>query len=214
MKSLKQQLLEFAARKAISKAIDIAAYEGIGAVKRAKRAPRGAARLFDNPVTKPDNQRKYHTMSFQDQAAFDGPRTQAPRNRGTQRYSNDEPVELWVNTVIVRKDGDEPARILTGRPMRAFNDERDVTTNNDEFNRDNAMNNVFVRRMRADAEELGLGETKYYGPGVKYDKEGNPTFKAGIYFELRREMRDAAQDAAAKADIEAEAEAELRDIFG
>jgi hypothetical protein len=214
MKSLKQQLLEFAARKAISKAIDVAAYEGIGVAKKSLRARRGAARLNDNNVPTHVNPRKYHNMSFTEAATFAGNQTQEPRNRGNQRYSRDEPVELWVNTVIVKSDGGEPTRILTGRPMRAFNDERDVTTNNEEFNRDNAMNNAFVRMMRADADALGLGETKYYGPGVTIDKDGNPTFKAGIYFELRREMRDRAQDAAAKADIEASAESELRDIFG
>lgn len=207
MKSLKQQLLEFAARKAVSKAIDMTAYHGERAVRskmRARKQNGNNATLTDNT-----NSRKYHTMSFRDQTIERKP---AETNRGTQPgYRRDEPVELWVNTVIVKSDGEEPVRILTGRPLRSFGHDRDVTTSNEEFNRVNAVNNSFVKMMLADADDLSLGESRYYGPGA--DPKGE-NLSAGIYFQLHREESDPAADAAAKIDIEAEETANLRNLFG
>jgi len=152
-------------------------------------------------------------MSFNDSGLTE-PATRNQSRRGNQRdtsYNRDEPVELWVNTVIVKEQGAEPIRLLSGRPLRAFNADKDVTTNNEDFNRANAVANAFVTMMMEDADQLQLGESRYYGPG---GNSAGEDLAPGIYFQLHRTMADAAADAAVKADIEASERDSLRNLFG
>lgn len=223
-KDLKSQLLEFAARKLISKAIDAAAKHGGAKISKEVEARKfkqgGASRplssLTTNNSNSASNQRKNHPMSFKE-TAFQAP-APANRNSATGRVTqiNRDPVELWVNTVIVTKDGAEPIRILSGRPLRQFNADKAVTTSNEEFNRQNAISNAFVNKLNKDAEALGLGEGKFYSPtGVMADANDPKTviLAAGIYLQLFREASDPAADAAAKIDIEADAANLLTSLF-
>jgi len=217
-RDLRAQLIEFAAKKLLSKVIDAASSQ--------------AASEYQKRVN-PDafQKRKHYNMAnFKDR--FDAPATKAQANQqanaGRQKYSKDDPVELWVNTVLVSEDGGEPVRILTGRPLRVFNADRDVNTSNAQFNHVNAISNAFVNMLNKDADELNLGESKYYSPkGIVYGDgktpvtEGGPVpdkgeliLAKGIYLQLHREMSDPALEAAAKQDIEAQATESLRRLFG
>lgn len=215
-KDLKTQLIEFAARKALSKVIDVAARHAERKITEEVR-DRKLLKNLGNPAR--TQERKYHNMSFQPSAGF-GPtpsNTAQPANSGRGRR-RDEPVELWVNTVIVESDGAEPIRILGGRPLDAFKADKDVTTNNAEFNKANAIHNGFVEIMQEDAAKLNLGESKYYSPAgvevVEEDGVMKPLLKQGIYLQLFRTEVDAAADAAAQQDIKAEAKESLRKLFG
>ena len=217
-KDLKTQLFEFAARRVVGKVVDAAAT----AAGRRLKAAVNTSELINS--LKPSNPAGFHkgrtTMAFRNSPAFAAPTTanQAANQASTARRNRDEPVELWVNTVIVTKDGSEPIRILTGRPLRAFSADRDVTTSNEAFNRANAIHNAFVKRMHADAEKLNLGEARYYSPQgtsmVEHDGVMIPVLEAGIYLQLFREATDPALEAAAKLDIEAQAGELLSELFG
>lgn len=215
-KDLKTQLIEFAARKALSKVIDVAARHAERKITEEVRDRKLLKNLGNSARTQ---ERKYHTMSFIPSNGF-GPNAgtsalPANNSRGRRR---DEPIELWVNIVIVDTDGADPVRILSGRPLNTFAADKDVTTNNVEFNKANAIHNAFVTIMNEDAAKLNLGEAKYYSPQgvemVEKDGEMKPLLKAGIYLQLFRTEVDAAADAAAKQDIEAEAKESLRSLFG
>lgn len=223
-KDLKTQLIEFAARRVVAKVVDAAASAAGRRIQAAVHTSELLRSLSpSNSAGAPTTFRKgTTTMAFRNSAAFAAPTTanKAAAQRGTNagRRNRDEPVELWVNTVIVTKDGAEPIRILTGRPLRSFNADRDVTTSNEEYNRANAIHNAFVNRMNADAESLNLGEARYYSPAgtptVEVDGVLMPDLKAGIYLQLFREVTDPAQEAAAKLDIEAQATSLLNELFG
>ena len=212
-KDLKTQLMEYAARRVVAKITDAAATAALRKIESSVRTQAFLRNL--NPSITKEN-----PMSFRDQAAFAAPTTQGQaRQAGRQTTRRrDEPVELWVNTVIVAKDGDAPIRILTGRPLASFTADRPVTTSNEDFNRANAIHNAFVNMMNKDAAKLNLGEAKYYSPRgvemVEQDGETVPVMEAGIYLQLFREVTDPAADAAAKHDIEATAEESLRNLFG
>lgn len=208
-KDLRAQLIEFAAKRLLSKVIDAAA--------------NGAAAQY--------NQRKYHHMftapTTRAQAAQQAQATANQPANGRQKYSKDDPVELWVNTVIVHEDGAKPVRLLSGRPLRIFDADKDVTTSNEEFNRSNAISNGFVQLLNEDAAKLNFGESKYYSPngvriveedevvdGVVVTAKGELSLAKGIYFQLHREITDPAADAAAKSDINMTAKESLRKLFG
>jgi hypothetical protein len=128
-----------------------------------------------------------------------------------------EPIEFWVNTVMVDEDGAEPKRFLTGRPLKSFKATRAVGTSNEEFNEVNVLNNTFVMMLHTDARKLDLGESRYYSPvpeGITYDDEGNRIFKTGMYIQLHREKTDHTLAAAEKQDAEAAAHQRLRKLFG
>ena len=143
-------------------------------------------------------------------AAAEGANTR----RNGKGYSNDEPVELWVNTVIVTADGAEPIRLLTGRPLRMFNADRDIMTSNEEFNRVNRISNAFVEMLHEDAKKLNLGESKYYSPQKMKEVGGEPVFKAGIYIQLHREITDYASEEAQREDLMKTEREQLRGLFG
>lgn len=207
-KSLNQQLIEFAAKKLVGKAIDHAVNTGLK-VHRNNRAFKTI-----KPINSTMNQeRKTNNMTMFDDRRFDAPTTRNQARGRDTSYSQNEHIELWVNTVIVSEDGGEPIRLLTGRPLTSFNANRGVTTNNEELNEANATSNAFVNMMIEDARSLGLGDSKYYSPqGAQYSEEG-PILKAGIYFQLHRSMVDPTADAAAKQDIEAQKKESLRKLF-
>lgn len=221
-KDLKTQLMEFAARRVVAKVVDAAASAAVRRVEAAVRTSEALRSLRpSNPAVAEQVPRKGSiTMAFRNSPAFTAPTTtgQASRQSGNANRRRDEPVELWVNTVIVTKDGAEPIRILTGRPLASFNADRPVTTSNEDFNRANAIHNAFVNRMNADAEKLNLGEARYYSPAgtpsIEVDGVMVLDLKAGIYLQLFRELTDPAADAAAKLDIEAEASNLLSELFG
>lgn len=141
-------------------------------------------------------------------------RRQAAAANAADNSQSKEPVEFWVNTVIVPETGAKPVRILTGRPLKAFKANRDVTTSNEEFNEVNVLNNAFVNMMNDDAASLNFGESKYYSPQGVTMKGDELHFKAGIYLQLHREETDYASAAAEKQDKEAAATQQLRKLFG
>lgn len=198
MKDLKTQLLEFAAKKAVAKAIDIGVYHGERHIRKALTSKKGT------------------TMSnIEAQFEEELRSAEAGQSSGRRTKKDRPPVEFWVNTLMVRNDGDEPVRILPGRPLRSLNANRDVNTSNEEFNAVNVLNNAFVNILHRDARSLALGESKHYSPaGIKISKEGEITFKAGVYFQLHREETDYAAAEVAKEDAEAAEEANLRSLFG
>lgn len=206
MKDLKSQLLEFAAKRAVSEIVGIAARN---MEKQAK------AELENRRLRKTLKSTERTTqMARTDTAGFTGANT---RNQAMAAAADQpkEPIEFWVNTVIVSEDGAEPVRILTGRPLKAFKANREVTTSNEEFNKVNVLNNSFVRMLNDDAATLNFGESKYYSPnGVTHTKDGELKFKKGIYLQLHREQTDHASAAAEKMDLEAAETQRLRKLFG
>ena len=214
MKSLNQQLIEFAARRVIATGISIAGRNAEHAVKDRLR-DRRLQKAINRPIV--GKRKKVSQMAFQNEPNFESAsRTSGNGNRNDRNdRGRREPVELWVNTVIVTKKGEEPVRLLGGRPLASFRGDKDVTTSNEDFNRVNALNNSMINIMNSDAEELGLGESKYYSPvGVKLTEEGEPNLAPGIYIQLHREITDHAASAAAAHDIQAAAESDLRGLFG
>lgn len=208
MNHLNKQLLEFAARRLIATGINIAARNGETMVKESLRDRRLRRAVNSKP------RKKVSPMAFNQTPEFDNAPSNT-RTNGNNRGERREPVELWVNTVIVVKKGEAPIRLLGGRPLNSFRDDKDVTTSNEEFNKVNALNNSMIKIMKQDAEGLGLGESKYYSPtGVKFTEDGDPDFAPGIYLQVHREITDHAADAAAAQDIQAAAEKDLRGLFG
>jgi hypothetical protein len=215
MSDLRSQLLEFAAKRAVSELVRITAKNLENKAKEEIRNRRVRNAL--NPNSKSINGRKSN-MARNDTAGFTEASTRGQAAAATAAANADkakEPVEFWVNTCIVSEDGEEPIRILTGRPLKTFKANREVTTSNDEFNKVNVLNNAFVHMLNEDAAKLNLGESIYYSPqGTPMTKEGEPKFKKGIYLQLRREETDHAAAAAEKIDLEAQATTQLRKLFG
>lgn len=210
MSDLRTQLLEFAAKRVVSEIVRVSAHT----LERKAREEIKNRRLKN--AFKPIDQRK-NIMARNDTAGFSEPNTRSQAMAAAAQNSDKakEPVEFWVNTCIVSEDGEEPVRILTGRPLKSFKANREVTTSNEEFNKVNVLNNAFVHMLNEDATKLSLGESLYYSPqGTPMTKEGEPKFKKGIYLQLRREETDHTLAAAEKIDLEAQATTQLRKLFG
>ena len=213
MKDLKTQLVEFAARRIVSEVVGITA-------RNLEKQVRGEIqnRRLRNTVKSTKPPRKGNQMARQsDTLGFSEANTrQQAANIDAGGAKGPKPhIEFWVNTVMVYADGDEPVRILTGRPLTAFNANRAVSTNNEEFNQVNVLNNSFVEMLNTDAQALNLGESKYYSPQNMEAPEGKPPYyKAGIYIQLHRSEADPALLAAEKQDAEAAETARLRKLFG
>jgi len=201
-KDLKGQLVEFAARKLMAKAIDVAAKHA-----ETKIVNTIQTRQFRRAL---EPRKKEHTMASYSENRKSAP--QAAISNVATVYDKNEPVDFWVNTVIVKEDGGEPIRILTGRPLRVFKANKKVNTSNEDFNLVNATNNAFLDLLHEDAETLELGQSKLYSPASGKLKEGK--LKAGIYLQLHREQTDHDAASAAKIDIEATEKASLRSLFG
>lgn len=214
MADFKTQMVQFAARRVVSEVVRVAAREI--EIKARNKARDGKLRKIVKQSSKSDN-KEIQKMARYDQSEFDdrSTRQQAERGNGNANKPK-EPIDFWVNTVIVEKDGAEPIRILTGRPLKAFKADRKIGTNNDEFNTVNRLNNGFVDLLNADAAELELGESRYYSPaGTPFDKEsGEPKFKKGIYLQLHREETDHVAAAAEAEDARASETDRLRTLFG
>lgn len=214
MADFKTQMMKFAAQRMVSEVVRIAAREVENQARN--RARDGKLRKV---VKQTQNPKKGKIpMARTDTAGFSEPSTRAQAQGASQASSRDkrDPVEFWVNTVIVDEDGAEPIRILTGRPLSTFKADRAVTTSNEDFNRVNTINNAFVEMLNEDAAKLDLGESKYYSPqgAPKNEKTGEPAFKAGIYLQLHREETDHAADAATAQDAVATETDRLRNLFG
>lgn len=219
-KDLKSQLIEYAAKRVLGKVVDAVAKHASDKITDQVNAYRFAKAL--NPQPSKSTKRNYSMATFTEADRFKGTNTRAQAaanaaenaaNAGGKRQPQ-EPVELWVNTVIVLEDNTPPVRILTGRPLRAFHADRDVTTSNEEFNRVNRISNAFVEMMQEDAAKLNFGESAYYSPqGVKM-VGGEPMLAAGIYLQLHREITDYAAEAANKLDLIATEKENLRKLFG
>jgi hypothetical protein len=217
-KDLKSQLIEFAARKLVSKVIDAAArHAGQEITKRsaAYRFKRQSSTSTEGTTSMSmfDENTRTSGINTRGQAAAAAAENTNTR-RGGKGYQNDEPVELWVNTVIVTKDGEEPVRLLTGRPLRAFSADRDILTSNEEFNRVNRISNAFVEMLHEDAKKLNFGESKYYSPQKFKEVGGEAVFKAGIYIQLHREITDYASEEAQREDLMKTEREQLRGLFG
>ena len=216
MKDLKSQLFEFAAKRAVSEIVGIAARN----LEKQAKAEIQNRRLNKTVNSKlPTSKERTSKMARTDiTAGFNGASTTNQANAAAAagtKYQPKEPIEFWVNDCIVYEDGGQPVRLLTGRPLKAFKANRDVTTSNEEYNQVNVLNNSFVRMLNDDAAELNFGESRYYSPaGIKKDKEGNSVFKAGIYLQLHREKTDHVSAAAEKMDLEAAETQRLRKLFG
>ena len=214
MKDLKTQLVEFAARRIVSEVVGITARNLEKQVRGEiqNRRLRNAVKSTSTPK-KGTNQmaRTSDTLGFSEANT----RAQAANTDDRGQKGPKPHIEFWVNTVMVYADGDEPVRILTGRPLTAFNANRAVSTNNEEFNQVNVLNNSFVDMLNADSQTLNLGESKYYSPQNMEAPEGKPPYyKAGIYIQLHRSEADPALLAAEKQDAEAAETARLRKLFG
>ena len=215
MSDLKTQLLEFAAKRAVSEIVRITA-RSLENKTREELRNHNLRKAFNSHRTSTSVERTTQMARQNDTAGFNeaSTRNQAMAAANAAAQSK-EPIEFWVNTCIVSEDGDEPIRILTGRPLKAFKANRDVDTKNEEFNKVNVLNNAFVTMLNDDAGKLNLGESKYYSPqGVAQTKEGAARFKKGIYLQLHREETDHASAAAEKMDLEAAETQRLRKLFG
>lgn len=214
MTDFKTQMVQFAARRVVSEVVRVAAREIENQARN--RARDGKLRKIVKSTSKTDKQG--NQKMARTETGFQEPTTRAQANASSGAQSRDrrEPVEFWVNTMIVDEDGAEPIRILTGRPLSAFKADRQVTTSNEDFNRVNTINNAFVEMLNADAAELDLGESKYYSPqGAPVDeKTGELRLKKGIYLQLHREETDHAADAATAQDAVANETDRLRSLFG
>ena len=198
-KDLKTQLIEFAAKKAVAKAIDVSVYHGERQIRKAISNRKGSTTM----------------ASFETQFEEELRGAEQSARSSNNNKKDREPVKFWLNTIMVREDGGEPIRTTPGRPLRSFSANRDVNTSNEDFNRVNVVNNAFVKILQRDARGLELGQSKYYGPtGITVAEDGGVTFKAGIYFELHREKTDYAANEVHKEDAEAAEEASLRNLFG
>lgn len=212
MSDLKSQLIQFAAKRIVSEIVHISArnLENKAREEIKNRKVRNAFKPKSIIERKKD-------MARNDTAGFTeaNTRSQAAAAAAQNTDRAKEPVEFWVNTCIVSEDGEEPVRILTGRPLKSFKANREVTTSNEAFNQVNILNNSFVEMLNEDATKLNLGESIYYSPqGTPMTKEGEPKFKKGIYLQLRREETDHTLAAAEKIDLEAAAKQKLRKLFG
>ena len=211
-RDLKSQLIAFAAQRAISKVIDVAARH---AEKQVTNQVRKSSRnKLKSQIQTKVKDKHMAVQNAQRVAQF------VPRNeRNNQNNDQDRgPIEFWVNTVFVEKDGAEPLRLTPGRPLNSFRADKQTTTNSEELNMVNALNNSFIRHLREDAEKLELGQSKYYSPAgcgeeIEVDGEKVVSLKAGIYFQLHRDKTDHDAAAAEAMDIEAEATATLRKLF-
>jgi len=213
MADFKTQMMKFAAQRVLSEAVRIAARNVETTAKNKVRD--GKLRKIVKSTTISQN-KEIETMARTETTRFSEPTTRAQAATSGNDKKPKEPIDFWVNTMLVDSDGAEPIRILTGRPLKAFNANRDVTTSNEDFNRVNAINNAFVEMLNADANTLELGESKFYSPqGTPVDKEsGELKLKKGIYLQLHREETDHAAAAAEAQDIVASEGDRLRKLFG
>lgn len=192
--SLGAQLSGFAARKIISKAVDI------GARHLEDKLTSNLTKSHRYNSTKP-NQRNY-TM-FTDQ------NTNTNQNTNTSNNSDREPVEVWVNNMVVMKAGDQPVQIGMGRPLSTYKSDAPVNTQNEEFNARNAVSNVFVRGMQGHAAKLEPETGKILGQEL----EGGG-YAVGTYIQVYRAKTDFAADEAAKLDRESAIEDTFAAAFG
>lgn len=198
-KSLSAQLTELAAKRAVGRVVDAAA----------RHAERALSRKLSNSHR--NSQTNQHAT--RNKAMFNTPTTRqssagkAPA-RGANTRQNQEPVELWVNTVLIMEAGAEPVRIGNGRPLSTLKTDKPVTTSDEEYNRVNAISNAFAKSLIERSDKLDKGES------FLVVKDGEQDTFTGITMQVYRAESDPEGDAAAAADIESQATKALGTFFG